>query len=139
MEATLIRGETDAFLLGRYDGFMGERQVVCTTEIQGTCNGMDHISTHIEGFSDWTPNEALAIADAEGIMLGERHWPVINFMREYYSQHRSCPMLKLILKKVNQMPGGRALDVRTMFSLFGATPVRTAARYAGLPEPDSCI
>jgi len=111
----------------------------CTLATQETCNDTAQDAGNIAGFSDWTPDEALALADNEGMHLGEQHWLVIHFMRGYYMKHGSCTMLKLILKKANQMPGAQELNVRAMFGLFGSTPVRTVARYAGLSGPDSCI
>ncbi len=138
MEATLIRDERNALLPGSTFASSRGVEVVCTIATQGAWNDTDQTG-HIAGFSDWTPDEALMLAGADGINLGEQHWRVIHFMRGYYMQHRSCPLLKLILKKVNQMPGGQTLDVRGMVKLFGTTPVRTAARFAGLPDPDSCI
>jgi tRNA 2-thiouridine synthesizing protein E len=138
MEETLLRDETKAPSPKEIGRDSGAKEGELTSATKETCNNTDNDSVHIAGFSDWTPDTALALSKDEGMPLTEQHWMVILFMREYYLKHRSCPMLKIVLKKVNQMLGSQALNVRAMFDLFGAMPVRTAARYAGLPEPDAC-
>jgi DsrC like protein len=64
---------------------------MATATIAGTTVDVD-----AEGFLEdpaaWTPDMAVEIATANGIVLTDRHWQVVNFMRSRrpVSPSRSC-------------------------------------------------
>ena len=40
---------------------------------------------------DWDENTALLLAAEEQLALNDHYWPVLRFMREYWSTHRVTP------------------------------------------------
>jgi len=81
----------------------------------------------------WDQNVAAAIAQEEGIdEFSEKHWAVVNFIREYWQEHDLAPPVRLLCKETG-------VGVREMYKLFTSGPARGACRVAGLPKPDGCV
>ena len=83
---------------------------------------------------DWNEDLAKFMAEMEKIQLTERHWDVINFLREeYYENAQHQPNNREILKAMGERWGGR-LSNKDIFDLFPLNPSKQAGRIAGLPE-----
>lgn len=81
----------------------------------------------------WDDTVASAIAREEGIdEMSEKHWGVVNFIREYWKEHDLAPPVRMICKEVG-------VSVRDIYKLFSSGPARGACRVAGLPKPDGCV
>jgi TusE/DsrC/DsvC family sulfur relay protein len=81
----------------------------------------------------WDQTVAAAIAGEEGIeQMSDKHWGIVNFIREYWKQHDLAPPVRLICKEVG-------VSVREIYKLFTSGPARGACRVAGLPKPDGCV
>ena len=81
----------------------------------------------------WNDQVATAIAGDEGIdELSEKHWAVVNFIRDYWKEHDLAPPVRMICKDVG-------VSVREIYKLFTSGPARGACRIAGLPKPDGCV
>jgi TusE/DsrC/DsvC family sulfur relay protein len=90
-----------------------------------------------EGFflepEQWTPEMAPEIARAAGIdTLTDRHWLVIDYMRETYLRTGSAPTIRT-LGKASGVP------VKELYQLFPKGPAKLAAKIAGIPKPRGCI
>ena len=104
---------------------------VYTVQVDGTTIQLDE-----DGFmtdpSLWNEKVAAAIAQEEGIEeISEKHWAVVNFIRQYWKEHDLAPPAGLICKE-------SGAGVREIYELFTSGPVRGACRIAGLPKPDGC-
>jgi|GEM_PF-59301 len=81
----------------------------------------------------WNENLARRIAIGVGIVdLGEQHWAVINYVREYWENNKTAPLIR----KVCQSTG---LRLDQLQGLFPVGLARGACRIAGLPKPDGCV
>lgn len=81
----------------------------------------------------WDRKVASAIATDEGIdQITEKHWRIVDFIREYWKEHDLAPPVRLICKEVD-------VSVREIYKLFASGPARGACRIAGLPKPDGCV
>jgi dissimilatory sulfite reductase related protein len=81
----------------------------------------------------WGPEVAQAIARDEGIEpMTDRHWAVVNFIRDYWKTNDSAPAVRLLCQNTQ-------LGVRDMYKLFRSGPAKGACRIAGLPKPDGCV
>lgn len=90
-----------------------------------------------EGFflqpEQWTEEMAAEIARENGIPeLTDRHWQVINFMRNAYLEHGAAPSIRT-LGKVSGVP------IKELYQLFPKGPAKLAAKIAGTPKPRGCI
>jgi len=81
----------------------------------------------------WTPEIAEALAEEEGLApLTERHWEVINFVRQYYKENGEPPTLRRITKL-------SGVSTKELYQLFPGGPAKKVARVAGLGKPKGCI
>ncbi len=82
----------------------------------------------------WDDQVALALAASEENLadLSSEHWAVIRFIREYFQQNQSAPMVRLICKTTE-------LPLKRIYELFPSGPAKGACKLAGLPKPDGCV
>jgi len=90
-----------------------------------------------EGFlldaNQWNEQIAQEIAHANGIaQLSDRHWQVINFMRNTYLESGSAPSIRS-LGKASGVP------IKELYELFPKGPAKLAAKIGGIPKPRGCI
>lgn len=81
----------------------------------------------------WTEAIAKEIAKEDGITeLSEKHWLIIDIIRQNYAEKGMAPMIRVICKEAN-------LKLKEIYELFPLGPARGACRIAGLPKPDGCV
>jgi TusE/DsrC/DsvC family sulfur relay protein len=90
-----------------------------------------------EGFfrkpEQWTRDMAGEIARENGVSeLTDRHWQVIDYMRNAYLETGSAPSIRA-LGKLSGVP------VKELYALFPKGPAKLAAKIAGIPKPRGCI
>ncbi len=83
--------------------------------------------------ADWTPELAAELAARDGLKLSDKHWDIINIMRDYYQQYNIAPILKLLRREVAKKLGAvRALD-ESLYALFPNGVQHQGSRIAGIP------
>ncbi|MEA1049302.1 TusE/DsrC/DsvC family sulfur relay protein [Lamprobacter modestohalophilus] len=83
---------------------------------------------------DWDEDVAKALADIEGIELTERHWDVINYLRdEYLNNNQNQPMERALLKDMGKKWGSKPSS-KEVYILFPLAPTKQGTKIAGLPE-----
>jgi len=102
-------------------------------EFEGT-----EIETNEKGYlanqDDWSEGLAKALAAAEDIDLSDRHWDILNFLREeYFDNHESQPNTRAIIKAMN-VQWGEKLSQKDLYALFPGDPSKQGSKIAGLPE-----
>ena len=95
------------------------------------------VEVDAEGFltdaDQWNEQIAADIAAQAGIQqLTERHWQVVNFMRERYLETGSAPSIRT-LGKASGVP------IKELYELFPKGPAKLAAKIGGIPKPRGCI
>ena len=81
----------------------------------------------------WNEAVARALAATEGVTdLGEKHWKVINYLRDYYQKFGIAPMIRKMCKEVGMKLG-------EVYELFPTGPAKGACKAAGLPKPTGCV
>ena len=96
------------------------------------------IATTDTGFlvkiEDWTEDVAKVIADQEGISLSQKHWDVINYLRdEFINNKENQPNTRNMVKDLGKI-WGEKIDTKALFDLFPGNPSKQAGRIGGLPE-----
>lgn len=88
-----------------------------------------------EGFltdaSQWDKSVAEEIAGELNIKLTDKHWEVIEFLRDQHDQG-----VEMTIRKVSK--SGTA-DIKEFYQLFPGGPLKNASKIAGLPRPTSCM
>jgi tRNA 2-thiouridine synthesizing protein E len=98
-------------------------------EIEITASGF------LQNLEDWSPELAGMIADDEKIDLSERHWDVINYLRdEYVNNGANQPNTRTMVKAMSKAWGDKSVNAKTLYDLFPGDPSKQGGRIAGLPE-----
>ena len=101
------------------------------------------IETDAEGFlanlDDWSEDVARCLSAQDQLDLGDKHWQVINWIRNYYAEYGTAPNLRAMTKTIGNDLGEEYSDKKYLFDLFPYGPAKQAARYAGMPTPTGCV
>jgi TusE/DsrC/DsvC family sulfur relay protein len=101
------------------------------------------IETDAEGFlanlDDWSEDVAKVLSQQDQLELGEKHWLVIKWIRDYYAENATAPNLRIMTKSIGNDLGEEYADKKYLFDLFPYGPAKQAARYAGMPKPTGCV
>lgn len=105
---------------------------MATLEILGKQLEVDS-DGNLSELNDWNKNIAIEIAKLEGIPeLTERHWMVIDFMRNEYIEKGDGPTVRRLTKE-------SGVPIKELYALFPKGPAKKAARIAGIPKPKGCV
>ncbi len=88
---------------------------------------------HLLDHKEWTEDMARQMAAAEGIELTDRHWDLINYLREEYIENGTQPNTRTILKAMSA-EWGEKLKQKDVYELFPLDPSKQGGKIAGLPE-----
>jgi tRNA 2-thiouridine synthesizing protein E len=96
------------------------------------------IETTPNGFladlNDWSRELGAHMASQEELTLTQRHWDLIDFLRdEYINNNENIPNTRTILKAMSEK-WGEKIDQKTLYDLFPRDPSKQGGRIAGLPE-----
>jgi len=85
---------------------------------------------------DWTREDAMKIAQAEGLQLTETHWEAIRALQNYYAHHDDESVINLrdlhdALDEHFHLQGG----LKFLYTLFPGGPIAQSCRLAGLKAP----
>ncbi len=81
----------------------------------------------------WNEQIAQEIARANGIEeLTDRHWQVVNFMRNTFLKTGSAPSIRSLGKS-------SGVPIKELYELFPKGPAKLAAKIGGIPKPRGCI
>ena len=95
------------------------------------------VDVDAEGFlsdpQQWNTQIAEQIARENGIPeLTDRHWLVINFMRDRYLTTGAAPSIRSLGKE-------SGVPIKELYKLFPKGPAKLAAKIGGIPKPTGCI
>lgn len=104
----------------------------------GKCPPLDP-EGYLVHLADWTPEVAEHLAAQDQRQLTLAHHEVIQQLRDFYQQYELSPAMRPLVKYLRQQLGADKASSIYLMQLFGESPAKTAARYAGLPKPDNCL
>jgi TusE/DsrC/DsvC family sulfur relay protein len=81
----------------------------------------------------WNEQIAEQIARENGVPeLTDRHWLVVNFMRERFLTTGTAPSIRSLGKE-------SGVPIKELYQLFPKGPAKLAAKIGGIPKPRGCI
>jgi TusE/DsrC/DsvC family sulfur relay protein len=86
---------------------------------------------YLKNMSQWTPELAHEIAREANIILTDKHFEVINWLRAKQTEG-----VALTIRKVGN---SGIVDIKQFYQLFPGGPLKISSRIAGIPKPVSCI
>ncbi len=81
--------------------------------------------------SQWTKEIAAEIAKEEGVIMTEKHYEVLNFIRDRFAKGEALT--------IRSVGNSGIIDIKGFYGLFPGAPMKKAAKVAGIPKPASCI
>lgn len=95
------------------------------------------IEVDAEGFlqvpDQWSRQIGEEIAGQNGIdELTDRHWLVVEFMRNRYLETGTAPTIRSLGKQ-------SGVPIKELYKLFPKGPAKLAAKIGGIPKPRGCI
>ena len=98
------------------------------------------VSTDTEGYlvnpEDWNEDVAIELASEEGLELTDEYWQILNFMRDYYDEHRVAPDVRHIMSCLAREHGYDKKEAkRVLFKLFPYGYVKQACKISGMKRP----
>jgi tRNA 2-thiouridine synthesizing protein E len=85
---------------------------------------------------DWDEETAKALAAEEKLALGDEHWRLLTFMREYYADRRLPPDVRHVVDHLAAAHGyDRKAAKDLIFRLFPHGYVKQACKIAGMRRP----
>jgi tRNA 2-thiouridine synthesizing protein E len=83
---------------------------------------------------DWSEVLAEQLAQEEGVELTEKHWDLINYLRdEFFNNNGNQPNTRNIVKAMSSKWGQKLIQ-KDVYDLFPKDPSKQGGRIAGLPE-----
>jgi tRNA 2-thiouridine synthesizing protein E len=94
-----------------------------------------NVQVNDEGYlldlKQWTKEIAIEIAKESGIILTEKHFALIEFLRQ-----KQIAGETLTIRKVGT---SGIVDIKEFYQLFPGGPLKFASKIAGIPKPVSCV
>ena len=100
-------------------------QTIAGTQINVSEDG------YLENMDQWNEDIAREIASEIGIELTDKHFEVLNYLRE-----KTAAGEALTIRKVGK---SGITDIKGLYKLFPKGPLKFSARIAGIPKPASCV
>ena len=89
---------------------------------------------YLVNVEDWNEDVAKVMAEIEGIELTDKHWDLINFLRdEYINNGGNQPNTRNIVKAMSDK-WNEKIGQKDVYELFPKDPSKQGGRLAGLPE-----
>lgn len=81
----------------------------------------------------WNREVGAEIACGAGIAeMTDKHWQVVEFMRNRYLETGSAPSIRALGKE-------SGVPIKELYQLFPKGPAKLAAKIGGIPKPRGCI
>ncbi len=86
---------------------------------------------YLENMSQWNEDIAKEIAGDIGIELTDKHFEVINYLREKTEAEEAL--------SIRSLGKSGIVTVKDLYKLFPKGPLKFSSKIAGIPKPTSCI
>lgn len=92
-------------------------------------------SGFLENIEDWTEAVAKQIAEQESIIISDRHWDLIIYLREEFINNAgNQPNTRNIVKALSKKWEDKSITAKSLYDLFPGDPSKQAGKIGGLPE-----
>lgn len=87
----------------------------------------------IQELDKWSEKVAEDLAKTENAHpMGEDHWKLVNYLRDYYLNYGICPPIRMLTKQ-------NGMTLQEVYKLFPTGPAKGACKIAGAPKPTGCV
>ncbi|MCB1763136.1 MAG: TusE/DsrC/DsvC family sulfur relay protein [Gammaproteobacteria bacterium] len=91
---------------------------------------------YLVNMEDWNEDVARELAEKEGIVLTQKAWDIINYLRdEYFNNNGNQPNERNMVKHFKDIwTDEEKVDAKSLYAHFPMGPAKQAGKIAGLPE-----
>jgi tRNA 2-thiouridine synthesizing protein E len=86
---------------------------------------------YLEDMAQWNKDIAIDIAKGLNIELTDKHFEVLNYLREKKAAGES-----LSIRSVGK---SGIVNIKELYKLFPKGPLKFSSKIAGIPKPTSCV
>jgi dissimilatory sulfite reductase related protein len=86
---------------------------------------------YLENPAQWTKEIAYEIAKEFNLTLTEKHFQVIEYLRNAQAKGEVLTMRKVGASGI--------VDIKGLYELFPGGPLKISSKIAGIPKPTSCV
>jgi TusE/DsrC/DsvC family sulfur relay protein len=86
---------------------------------------------YFEDAQQWNKDIAVEIAKEVNIELTDKHFAVLEFLRQRYLAGES-----LTIRSIGK---SNICDIKEFYQLFPGGPLKMSSKIAGIPKPVSCV
>ncbi|HHC80736.1 MAG TPA: TusE/DsrC/DsvC family sulfur relay protein [Flavobacteriia bacterium] len=86
---------------------------------------------YLEDMDQWNEDIAREIAKELNIELTDKHFEVLNYLRQKTKEGET-----LTIRKVGK---SGVVDIKGLYKLFPKGPLKFSSKIAGIPKPTSCV
>jgi TusE/DsrC/DsvC family sulfur relay protein len=101
------------------------------TLVMNNTNVERNAEGYLKNASQWSPELAHEIAHEANIILTDKHFEVLNWLRA-----KQAEGVALTIRKVGT---SGIVDIKQFYQLFPGGPLKISSKIAGIPKPVSCI
>lgn len=113
-----------------------------TLEVKGKELTLDE-DGFLQDWEEWDEEVAEALAKdtrfGEAIEMGDEHWDMVNYLRDYFIKYGVAPPIRMLTKYAKKQWGRDKGKLEYVYELFPQGPAKDACRIAGLPKPTGCV
>ena len=89
---------------------------------------------YLVNHNDWNEEVAIELAKIDGLELTEKHWDVMNYLRDEYINNNGNQPNDRNMNKAMSEKWGHKVSSKELYDLFPGKPSKQAGQIAGLPE-----
>ncbi|HIJ22332.1 MAG: TusE/DsrC/DsvC family sulfur relay protein [Gammaproteobacteria bacterium] len=89
---------------------------------------------YLNNLDDWNKEVAEVIAESEGVTMSEKHWDVVNYLRDEFVNNGGNQPNDRNMVKTMGAAWGEKINSKDLYTLFPKQPSKQAGKIAGLPE-----
>ena len=100
---------------------------------------LNEIATDDQGYlvypEQWDETIARKLADQYGIKLGDEHWKILHFIRDYYQEHQIAVDARFVIKYLAEELGYKKDARQRLYELFPYGYMQQVCKIAGMKRP----
>ena len=90
---------------------------------------------YLINIEDWSKELAEQIAAEESVTLTDKHWDLINYLREeFIGNAGNQPNTRSMVKTMGKLWDNKKMKAKDLYDLFPGEPSKQGGKIAGLPE-----
>jgi TusE/DsrC/DsvC family sulfur relay protein len=104
--------------------------------MQGNTQSLRDVEGYIVDPEEWSQEIARELAAEESLELTRDYWPILDFMRAYWIDHRIAPDVRHVIDYLVHEQGYEKKEAKKhLFELFPYGYVKQACKIAGMQRP----